>query len=284
MMNKTNPPQRPKRAQRSDGRSTRAVVLEAAGKVFAERGFAEATSKEICERAGTNGAAVNYYFGGKEGLYEEVLIEAHRQMLSLEDLNRIITSEATPEEKLRVFLKHIIRTAMNASELWGIRIFLRELASPSPFVPKFITTAVFPKSQKLRELIRDITGLPPDSPAMQRQPPLSPSPAWGSSSFRKSYAPSCFPPLPAMRRACLKTCWRICSAAFAPWGKRPGRAFGIFGGGGGNFLEKVSPAPPKPSPTPFKDFPPYRIPLCSFPCGGTACRFWLIGNVLKVGP
>ena len=151
MMNKTNPPQRPKRAQRSDGRSTRAVVLEAAGKVFAERGFAEATSKEICERAGTNGAAVNYYFGGKEGLYEEVLIEAHRQMLSLEDLNRIITSEATPEEKLRVFLKHIIRTAMNASELWGIRIFLRELASPSPFVPKFITTAVFPKSQKLRE-------------------------------------------------------------------------------------------------------------------------------------
>ena len=111
MMNKTNPPQRPKRAQRSDGRSTRAVVLEAAGKVFAERGFAEATSKEICERAGTNGAAVNYYFGGKEGLYEEVLIEAHRQMLSLEDLNRIITSEATPEEKLRVFLEHIIRTA-----------------------------------------------------------------------------------------------------------------------------------------------------------------------------
>lgn len=99
MMNKTNPPQRPKRAQRSDGRSTRAVVLEAAGKVFAERGFAEATSKEICERAGTNGAAVNYYFGGKEGLYEEVLIEAHRQMLSLEDLNRIIASEATPGRK-----------------------------------------------------------------------------------------------------------------------------------------------------------------------------------------
>ena len=152
-MNKTNPPQRPKRAQRSDGRSTRAIVLEAAGKVFAERGFAEATSKEICERAGTNGAAVNYYFGGKEGLYEEVLIEAHRQMLSLEDLNMIIASEAAPEEKLRVFLEHIIRTAMNASDLWGIRIFLRELASPSPFVPKFITTAVFPKSQKLRELI-----------------------------------------------------------------------------------------------------------------------------------
>ncbi|MFQ8888286.1 MAG: TetR/AcrR family transcriptional regulator [Bilophila wadsworthia] len=230
MMNKTNPPQRPKRAQRSDGRSTRAVVLEAAGKVFAERGFAEATSKEICERAGTNGAAVNYYFGGKEGLYEEVLIEAHRQMLSLEDLNRIITSEATPEEKLRVFLKHIIRTAMNASELWGIRIFLRELASPSPFVPKFITTAVFPKSQKLRELIRTSRAFHRIPRRCNGQPPLSP-PAWGSSSFRKKLRTLMLPPLPAMRRACLKTCWRICSAAFAPWGKRPGRAFEIFEAG-----------------------------------------------------
>ncbi len=168
MTNNTKTSQRPKRAQCSDGRSTRAVVLEAAGKVFAERGFAEATSKEICERAGANGAAVNYYFGGKEGLYEEVLIEAHRQMLSLEDLNRIIASEATPEEKLRVFLEHIIRTAMNASELWGIRIFLRELASPSPFVPKFVTMAALPKSRKIRELVQDITGLPPDSPAVQR--------------------------------------------------------------------------------------------------------------------
>ena len=122
---------------------------------------------------------MNYYFGGKEGLYEEVLIEAHRQMLSLEDLNMIIASEAAPEEKLRVFLEHIIRTAMNASDLWGIRIFLRELASPSPFVPKFITTAVFPKSQKLRELIRDITGLPPDSPAVQRATALVALPCMG---------------------------------------------------------------------------------------------------------
>ncbi|WP_412124594.1 TetR/AcrR family transcriptional regulator [Bilophila wadsworthia] len=277
-MNKTNPPQRPKRAQRSDGRSTRAVVLEAAGKVFAERGFAEATSKEICERAGTNGAAVNYYFGGKEGLYEEVLIEAHRQMLSLEDLNRIITSEATPEEKLRVFLKHIIRTAMNASELWGIRIFLRELASPSPFVPKFITTAVFPKSQKLRELIRDITGLPPDSPAMQRATALVALPCMGLILFRKA-THLMLPATAGDAEACLKTCWRICRRLRA-WGKRPGRALTFEGRG--NF-QKVSPPPPN-LPTPFKDFPPYRIPLCSFPCGGTACRFWLIGNVLKVGP
>lgn len=168
MNSKTDTPKRPRRAPRRDGQSTRAVVLEAAGRVFAERGFGEATSKEICERAGTNNAAVNYYFGGKEGLYEEVLIEAHRQMLSLEDLNQIVSSEAPPEEKLRAFLGHIIHTAMNASNLWGIKIFLRELASPSPFVPKFLETTAIPKVQKIRELVQDITGLAPDSAAVQR--------------------------------------------------------------------------------------------------------------------
>ncbi len=179
MTNPTAPSSRPRRAQRRDGRSTRAVVLDAAGKVFAERGFGEATSKEICERAGTNNAAVNYYFGGKEGLYEEVLVEAHRQMLSLEDLNDIVASDALPEDKLRAFLGHIIRTAMNAPELWGIRIFLRELASPSPFVPGFIRTTALPKSRKLRELVSAVTGLPPDSATVQRATALVVMPCMG---------------------------------------------------------------------------------------------------------
>jgi AcrR family transcriptional regulator len=97
---------RRRRTPRRDGQSTRMVVLEAAGQIFAERGFAEATSKEICERAGANSAAVNYYFGGKENLYEEVLVEAHRQMVSLEELDRIILSDDLPEQKLRTFLAH----------------------------------------------------------------------------------------------------------------------------------------------------------------------------------
>ena len=168
MSTKTEFPRRPGRAQRRDGLATRNVVLEAAGRVFAERGFTEATSKEICERAGTNSAAVNYYFGGKESLYEAVLVEAHRQMVSLEALDEILASENAPEEKLRVFLESILRTAASSSDLWGIKIFLRELAAPSPFVARIMPTTVLPKADRLRSLISDITGLPPDSARMQR--------------------------------------------------------------------------------------------------------------------
>ena len=65
------------RARRTGGQAafdeTREKLVEAASPVFAERGFQEATAREICSRAGTNGAAVNYHLGDKLGLYTEVL-------------------------------------------------------------------------------------------------------------------------------------------------------------------------------------------------------------------
>ena len=105
------------RAPRRDGSETQKALLEAAGRIFGERGYSDATSKEICALAGTNSAAVNYYFGGKEGLYEKVLVAAHHQMLSLDDLNKIIDSGQNPEDKLMGFLKLLIQTAISSSEL-----------------------------------------------------------------------------------------------------------------------------------------------------------------------
>jgi len=64
---------------------TREKLIEAAGQVFAERGFQEATVREICSRAGTNGAAVNYHFGDKLGLYTEVLRSSIFALQAAED-------------------------------------------------------------------------------------------------------------------------------------------------------------------------------------------------------
>src|SRR5438128_3043834 len=94
------PPNRSLRPSRSDGQVTRDQILQTAGMVFAERGHAHATSKEICERAGTNVAAVNYHFGSRDGLYEAVLIEAHRQLIDMDDLLALSSAPGDARERL----------------------------------------------------------------------------------------------------------------------------------------------------------------------------------------
>jgi TetR/AcrR family transcriptional regulator, regulator of cefoperazone and chloramphenicol sensitivity len=51
------------------GDETRAQIVATALRVFAERGYHEASTREIATEAGVNPPALQYYFGGKEGLH-----------------------------------------------------------------------------------------------------------------------------------------------------------------------------------------------------------------------
>lgn len=52
---------------------TRTRILDTAELLFAEGGEDATSAREITRRAGVNVAAVNYHFGGREGLLESVL-------------------------------------------------------------------------------------------------------------------------------------------------------------------------------------------------------------------
>ena len=88
---------KPRRAPRTDGDSTRAKLLDAAGRLFAECGYAGAASKAICEAAGTDLAAINYHFGNRDGLFRAVLHEGHKHFVSLEDLTALAQSVLSPQ-------------------------------------------------------------------------------------------------------------------------------------------------------------------------------------------
>src|SRR5476649_200862 len=87
---------------------TRRQLLEAAGEVFAEVGFRDATVREICRRAGANIAAINYHFGDKETLYAEVLSYSHGKTLEKFPPLLGIASDAPPEKKLRAFVQSLL--------------------------------------------------------------------------------------------------------------------------------------------------------------------------------
>ncbi|ANN65369.1 TetR/AcrR family transcriptional regulator [Bordetella bronchialis] len=156
------PPAAPVRA---DGEATRANIIEAAGQLFAERGYADTTSKAICQRARTNIAAVNYYFGSRDGLYLELLREVHRRLMSVGFLREIAASPLPAEDKLGVFLHGLVSAVVDASN-WHTRLWAREILTPSPLLSQVMREEAMPKFQVLSGIVGEITGLRPGTPAL----------------------------------------------------------------------------------------------------------------------
>lgn len=155
--------------RREDGAATQLQILEAAGEVFAEKGLGHATGKEIAERAGTNSAAVNYYFGGIEGLYSEVLVEAHHRLMDFEFLKNLAATPAPPSEKLNIFLEGMIRAILGpTSSSWVLRVLGREMLHPSAALQTLLDREVLPKKQITLGFVGEILGLPTDHPVVAR--------------------------------------------------------------------------------------------------------------------
>lgn len=60
---------------RSDGLAARQNLLACALKLFAEKGFAKTSTREIALAANANIGAISYYFGDKAGLYQAAFVE-----------------------------------------------------------------------------------------------------------------------------------------------------------------------------------------------------------------
>ncbi|WP_298181980.1 TetR family transcriptional regulator [Saccharomonospora sp.] len=68
-----SPPRR--RGRRPAGEDTRTALLEAARAVFAEHGYHRATVRAIARRAGLDPAMVKHWFGSKEGLFAQAVLQ-----------------------------------------------------------------------------------------------------------------------------------------------------------------------------------------------------------------
>jgi AcrR family transcriptional regulator len=156
------------RSVRSDGAETRLHILQVAGQIFADKGFERTTSREICSAAGTNLAAVNYHFGSRDGLYDAVLVEAHGQIVRLDDLESISRSSVSPEAKIRELIALIVPRASAANLPWGLRVLVREFMAPTAHVNALLKQAVLPKLGVVLAMVAEFLGVPQEHPLVQR--------------------------------------------------------------------------------------------------------------------
>lgn len=156
-----------RRTPRSDGESTRARILEVAGRLFAQHGYANTASKAICEEAGADLAAINYHFGSRDALYKAVLVEGHKQFVSLHDLRELADSALPPETKLERFINAIVSRLLD-DRSWQSKVCAREILAPTAHFASLIREEVMPKFEALERIIGEITGLPRHDPALSR--------------------------------------------------------------------------------------------------------------------
>lgn len=145
-----------------DAAPTREKLLQAAARVFAERGYYKATIREICSRAGANVAAVNYTFGDKLGLYTEVL----RHLVRAPEMTKMTASlDATnsPEELLRNVI-HFRLQSLCAGDRpdWGFRIMMHEFSQPTPGMARVIDEGMRPIYKRVLKAVGEMIGLPPE--------------------------------------------------------------------------------------------------------------------------
>lgn len=155
------------RGSRADGVATRATILQVAGRLFAEHGYADTTSKAICKAARTNIAAVNYHFGGRDRLYVEVLREVHRHLITLDFIRHLADSRLPAREKLERFIDGVCGNLADV-EQWQTRLWARELLAPSPHLPEILRSEALPKFDALRRILADVLGLPPKNAVVAR--------------------------------------------------------------------------------------------------------------------
>jgi AcrR family transcriptional regulator len=83
----------------SKSEETRARILEAALRVFRERGFERATMREIASEAKVALGAAYYYFDSKEAIVMAFYAQSQERMAT--DIERILDKSRTLEERLR---------------------------------------------------------------------------------------------------------------------------------------------------------------------------------------
>src|SRR3954451_18193650 len=109
------------------GLETRARLLNAAARLFADRGFARVTVRDICRKARANVAAVNYHFGGKDGLYRAVIDTAIATMQETTDAAKAAGKGRPAEARLREFIRVFLHRVVGlGGDSWIHHLMMRE--------------------------------------------------------------------------------------------------------------------------------------------------------------
>ena len=112
--------------QSEEQHATAGRILEVASRMFAEKGFANVSVRDICRDSGTTAPVIYYYFGSKKGLFEAV---ARKQISMEEFIRKLISASRAPDP--RSGLESFISTYLASfpEHTFDIGLYMRDSAT-----------------------------------------------------------------------------------------------------------------------------------------------------------
>lgn len=130
-------------------------LISAACEEFARRGYASARVRQIADSARVNLAAVNYYFGGKEGLYRATLrFLAGQAHAAPQAAGRSRSAEERLQRRIHTILDRFI--GERPSPLG--RILAHEVMNPTEHIESLLEDTMRPEIDRLRVLLKELAG------------------------------------------------------------------------------------------------------------------------------
>ena len=156
---------RRKKPGRPGGTSAvREAILTTAEKMFADLGYAGTTLREIAEGSHVTQALINYYFGSKFALFEEVYlrraVEVARERLvnleTLEQLGELAGEPAEVQDIVRAFLEPTLALRSTAEGRNFLRLQSRLHTEPPHLSYKLRTEAYDRSTRGYVQLLRKV--------------------------------------------------------------------------------------------------------------------------------
>lgn len=143
------------------GEAVPARLLRAAIRIFAAKGYAKASTREICLAADANVAAIHYYFGGKQGLYQAVLAKPVQDVVSLIPCAGDDQPMPSMEEALRQFYGAFLTPLIHGGDEFADlrRVTLREMVEPTQAFADVLHRNIAPEHQGLVDMLAQHCGV-----------------------------------------------------------------------------------------------------------------------------
>lgn len=128
---------------------SRTRILAAATPLIARHGLNGVSVRSLAAAAGVNLSLISYHFGGKEGLYAEIL---KKQFEGFRYIDDIAGSDLPPMEIFEAYIRGTIRRYRENPYL--LRYYVSELTNPTPCFKTIVRPAVQRALKVLRKAIK----------------------------------------------------------------------------------------------------------------------------------